>query len=329
MIRLTYNALLGCVLCAWGLLMGCDQYAAYRHLDNALHFEARGQAEQALVALQAAVDVRPDDAYLRRRLGWALIQRSSYEAAQAELMAALALAPHYLAAYQDLAILSEVQKMPDAATGWLEQAVQVAPAYRPMYRDLAGMYLKQDRVNEAQTLLEQVVERWPDATWAHFRLGGLFMRLKWPDRAAPAFKQVVDQQPTTQEDYALYIEAHGALGNAYYEMKDYASAEEFFKKAIELNPADHSSLNNLAWVYAEQGIRLEEGIRLSRRSLRLSPDSPVYLDTLAELHYHLGEIEMAIQLIRRAIAMEPEDAELRAHLQQQLAKFQAHGQGKA
>ena len=316
-------------LSAWVFLAGCEEHKAYRHVNDALHFEARGQADQALAALQAAVEVRPDDAYLRRRLGWALVQRSSYEAAQAELEAALALAPHYLAAYQDLAILAEVQNMPDAATGWLEKAIQIAPAYRPMYRDLAGMYLKQGRFSEAQILLEQVVDRWPDAIWAHFRLGGLFMRLKWPERAAPAFKYVVDQQPNTREDYALYIEAHGALGNAYYEMKDYPAAEEFFKKAIELNPADHSSLNNLAWVYAVQGIQLEEGLRLSRRSLRLNPDSPVYLDTLAELHYHLGEIDMAIQLIRRAITLAPEDAELQAHLQQQLAKFLARGQGKA
>ena len=324
-----YRLFFGLCLMWVALILGCGEYTAYQHLDRALRHEGRGHADQALSAFEEAVASAPQDAYLRRRLGWAYVQRSQFEAAHSELTQALLIEPHYLAVYQDLATLAETQGTPEVAVGWLEKAVQEVPDYMPSYRDLSAVYISMDRLSDAQVLLEKMVKQWPKTLWAHYRLGGLFMQLKWPERAEAAFKQVIDFNPTTEEDYALFIEAHGALGNVYYEQKNYDRAIEFYQKAIDLNPADHSSMNNLAWVYAVQGTHLQEGIRLSRRSLRLNPHAPTYLDTLAELFYKLGDHKQAEEIVRQAIALQPDDPELRAHLHRQLAKFLSSGLGKA
>ena len=306
---------------------GCAQQQAYRLLDRAIAYEANGDYDDALTAFQEAVDVCPQDAVLHRWLGRAHLRRSQFDAAQTEFELALSLAPSYLVVYRDLAVVSEALEMPDAAISWLEQAVAKVPEHEDSQRDLVGLYLAHDHLSLAQSLLDQVVAQRPEAAWAHFQLGGLYLALKWPERAEASFARVLEIEPQNDESN-LHVRAHSELGNVYFERKEYEKAEEFYKKALDLNPLDDSSMNNLAWVYALRGVHLREGIRLSRRSLRLRPQAPSYMDTLAELYYKLGNTARAIQIIRQAIAQEPDDPVLRIHLQRQLAKFMSGGQGK-
>ena len=310
------------------LLAGCAEYRAYRHLDRAIAHEANGNGETALAIFQAAVDLCPEDAVLRRWLGRAYLRSRQYAAAQAEFETARALAPQYLTIYRDLALVSEAMERPEAAIGWLEKAIAQVPAHEETHRDLIGLYLAHEQLSKAQSLLETVAERWPRAMWAHFQLGRLYLVLKWPERAEESYRQVLAIEPQTERESELHARAYGELGNVYYEREDYERAEEYFKKALELNPLDDSSLNNLAWLYAIQGIHLREGVRLSRRSLRLRPHAPSYMDTLAELYYRQGNTERAIFIIRQAIALRPDDPDLRAHLHRQLAKFTSGVPGK-
>ena len=323
------HTLLFCLFAAVLLLAGCAEYRAYRHLDRAVAHEAHGDSETALAIFQATVDMCPEDAVLRRWLGRAYLRSHQYAAAQAEFETALALAPQYLIIYRDLAIVSEALKMPEVAIGWLEKAAAQVPAHEETHRDLIGLYLAHDQLPEAQSLLETVIERWPRAMWAHFQLGGLYLVLKWHERAEEAYAQVLAIEPQNERESELHARAHGELGNVYYAREDYERAEEYFKKALALNPLDDSSLNNLAWLYAIQGVHLREGIRLSRRSLRLRPHAPSYMDTLAELYYRMGNTQRAILIIRQAIALDPDDPDLRAHLHRQLAKFISGTPGKA
>ena len=315
------RTILFCILTSVLLLSGCTEYRAYRHLDRAVTLEANGDPETALAIFQAAVDICPEDAVLRRWLGRAYLRRSQYDAARIEFETALGLAPNYLTLYRDLAAVNEAMKMPEVAIAWLEKAVSKVPAHRESYRDLVSLYLAHDQLSEAQSLLETVVEQWPKAMWAHFQLGSLYMVLKWPERAEEAYVQVLNIEPENDNEAEIQGRTHGELGNVYYERKNYERAEEFYKQALEINPFDDSSLNNLAWIYAIQRKHLREGIRLSRRSLRLRPHTPSYLDTLAELHYQIGNTDRAIFIIRQAIALDPDNPEMRAHLHRQLAKF--------
>ena len=316
------------------LLVGCSARRAYQHLDRAVDLERQGAREEALEAFQAAVDARPDDAFLHRRMGWAYLKQDMLDAARAELERTIELEPDYVVAYQDLAMLSEAQEMPEAAMGWLERAIARVPGYpdRPgragPYRDLSRLYMVHDRLDEAMVLLSRVIERWQDNSWAHYRLGILYQQLKWSEKAEVAFKSIQEIEPHSEEDYRVFVDSHSALGNVYYDQEKYEDAMASYQQAIDLNRRDHSSMNNLAWVYAIQGVQLDEGIRLSRRSLRLKPNAPGYLDTLAELYYQKGDLERAVRVIQRALDLSPEDPELLQHLHKQRAKFLSGDRGK-
>jgi tetratricopeptide (TPR) repeat protein len=85
----------------------------------------------------------------------------------------------------------------------------------------------------------------------------------------------------------------------------------------EMNIATDS--NQLAWLLAGCQRKPREAIALSERSLTLSEDNPIYLDTLARCHFAAGNVDKAIQLQTRALKLMPHERQM----QRQLAEFQA------
>ena len=307
--------------CLLVLAGGCADRTASQYLQAARVQESRGELGAALESFQAAASTVPNDAFYQRRLGLAYLRRGMYAEATASLERALELEPHYADVYRDLAAVFAEQEMKSAAIGWLERGTEQVPDYEPLYRDLVDLQLWQDRPDEAMSILEAAVERWPDALWAHFRLGHLYRQLELFDRAAAALSTVLENEPGIAE-------AHALLGNVLYEQEKYEGAADSYRRAIALNPDDHGSYNNLAWLYAIQGIRLKEAQRLSWRSLQKVPDSPTYLDTLAEIYFRTAQYQRAIEVIRHAISLQPKDPGLRDHLQSQLDKFMAAYSGR-
>ncbi len=302
--------------CLLVLAGGCADRTASQYLQAARVHETRGELGAALEAYQAAASTVPDDAFYQRRLGLAYLRREMYAEATTSLERALKLEPHYADVYRDLAAVFEAQEMKSAAIAWLERGARQVPDYEPLHRDLVELQLLHDRPDEAMRILEAAVERWPDALWAHFRLAQLYRQLERFERAETALSRVLEIE-------SGIAEAHALLGNLLYEQEKYEDAADAYRRAIALNPDDHGSYNNLAWLYAIQGIRLKEAQRLSLQSLRKAPDSPTYLDTLAEIYYRTAQYERAIEMIRRAISIQPQDPGLRDHLQKQLDKFMA------
>ncbi len=90
------------------------------------------------------------------------------------------------------------------------------------------------------------------------------------------------------------------------------------KKAIELNPNNAEALNYLGYLYAEQGIKLDEAIKLIRRALEVKPDSSYMMDSLGWALFKKGKFNEALKELKRAVklsvARDEDDAIIRSHL---------------
>lgn len=62
-------------------------------------------------------------------------------------------------------------------------------------------------------------------------------------------------------------------------------------------------LNNLAWLSARCHRQLDKALELATRATKLAPAIPNYLDTLAEVHFQLGDRDTAVRLSEQAIRM--------------------------
>lgn len=68
------------------------------------------------------------------------------------------------------------------------------------------------------------------------------------------------------------------LGNLFYLKKDFDSSERYFKKAIKLDENYAEALNNLAFLFFERGVKLEEALKLVEKAINIE-DRPEFIDT--------------------------------------------------
>jgi len=82
-------------------------------------------------------------------------------------------------------------------------------------------------------------------------------------------------------------------------------------------PFDAMIANNLAWVAAINGVRLEEALLLSEQAVYQEPDSAIYRDTLAEILFRLNRKQEALQVEEACLFDDP----TQWHLHKQIEKY--------
>ncbi|WP_164096660.1 tetratricopeptide repeat protein, partial [Serratia marcescens] len=62
------------------------------------------------------------------------------------------------------------------------------------------------------------------------------------------------------------------------------------------------------------GINLDEGLRLVRRAVELTPEDGYIVDSLGWAYYRMGRFDDAVTELERAIELKPEDPVVNDHL---------------
>ena len=75
--------------------------------------------------------------------------------------------------------------------------------------------------------------------------------------------------------------------------------------------------NRASWLAAKCKRRLNEALGLSQRAVQLKPKHAAFLDTLAEVNFHLGHRDKAIELAKKCIELDPDEA----FFKEQLKRF--------
>ncbi len=98
------------------------------------------------------------------------------------------------------------------------------------------------------------------------------------------------------------------LGSIYRRAELFDEAEEYYRKALELEPESPGRLNSLAWLLIEYKGNITEGMGLIEKALELSPDSYVYLDTKGWGLYKQGKYQEAYDMLQKSCDLLMENA---------------------
>jgi tetratricopeptide (TPR) repeat protein len=85
------------------------------------------------------------------------------------------------------------------------------------------------------------------------------------------------------------------------------------RRIVELAPEDADALNALGYTLADRTQSFEEAHALVSKALALAPDEPAIIDSMGWAEYRLGNLDKALEHLRRAFSLQP-DAEIAAHL---------------
>ena len=203
------------------------------------------------------------------------------------------------------------QERLDAAIEALRQAIQLDEHHLFAHIELSRLLMTEGHLAEAEIALTEAVRIQPDDRQLALTLGDCQLQQGRAERAARTFEQALKAGVISAVDIAL----------TYHKHKRPDRTIEYYERALASTPDDPLILNNLAWTYAEEGLRLSYALNLSMRAVKRDAESPVYLDTYAELLHLLGRHAHAVAIMRQALALEPTDGEHRAYLEGQMAKF--------
>jgi len=82
-------------------------------------------------------------------------------------------------------------------------------------------------------------------------------------------------------------------------------AEEYYRKALSLEPENPVILNALAWFLINNELNIDEGLKLVDKALELSPENVYFIDTKGWGQYKLGNTSEALEILEKAWALKP------------------------
>jgi len=245
-------------------------------------------------------------------IGATLTRRGGEDLALVYLQLALYLQPTHPLALLSLADLYETVKKPQMAIKVYERVPASSPLKRNAQIQLATDLDAADRSDEAIKILKEVVSSDPKDLEAIMALGNI-------ERGRKKFADCTD---TYAKGIGALPDGNDKANSVWYyyrgiceeRSKQWPKAEADMKKALEVQPDQPHVLNYLGYSWIDQGVNLDEGMKMIKRAVEQRPDDGYIVDSLGWAYFRLGNYEEAVKNLERAIDLKPEDPTINDHL---------------
>jgi tetratricopeptide (TPR) repeat protein len=241
-------------------------------------------------------------------IGASLTRRGGEDLALVYLQLALYLEPRHALALLSLADLYESVKKPQMAIKVYERVPANSPLKRDAQIQLATNLDAADRSDEAIRILKDTTTQDPKDVQAIMALGNIERSRKKFEDCSKTYSQgiAVSEKP----NWVLFY----FRGICEERAKQWPAAEADLKKALEMEPDQEHVLNYLGYSWIDQGINLDEAMRMIRRAVEKRPDDGYIVDSLGWAYYRIGNYEDAVRNLERAVDLKPEDPTINDHL---------------
>jgi tetratricopeptide (TPR) repeat protein len=198
----------------------------------------------------------------------------------------------------------------DKAIEVSRKAVDADPKNRDLKLILASELADQGKADEGLAMAKGLLQNTGDDRPVWLALGQIDIRLRrWKD-AEDAFDKA-GSLTTKKEDRTYLCFLRGELAER---QKHFDQAEQFFRQALDLDPASTMTLNYLGYMLADRGTRLPEALKMIRKAVDAEPMNGAYLDSLGWVYFKMGEYELAEGNLRQAVDRDQTDPTVHDHL---------------
>ena len=197
------------------------------------------------------------------------------------------------------------------AIKFYERVPQSSPLRRNAEIQLAVNLDTLDRTDEAKKRLNKLITEQPANTEAIMALGNIQRGRKEFDDCADVYSKGIATIDTPERPHWLIYYFRGICNER---AKKWAAAEADLKMALKLYPDQPHVLNYLGYSWVDQGVNLDEGMRMIRRAVEQRPDDGYIVDSLGWAYYRLGNYDEAVKHLERAVELKPDDPTINDHL---------------
>jgi tetratricopeptide (TPR) repeat protein len=244
-------------------------------------------------------------------LGASIGRRGGEDLALVYLQLSLYLAPSHPMALLSLADLYESLKKPELAIKVYERMPASSPLRRNSEIQLATDLDSLDRTDDAKKRLDRLISEHPKDTEAILALGNILRGRKQFAECADVYSKAIATlgEPEKSNWVTYYFR-----GICYERSKQWPKAEADLKKALELFPDQPLVLNYLGYSWVDQGLSLDDGMKMIRRAVEQRPDDGYIVDSLGWAYFRIGNYTEATKNLERAVELKPEDPTINDHL---------------
>jgi len=210
------------------------------------------------------------------------------------------------------ALLADLGKV-DEAVERMQKAVSAEDALPEAFIQLATLFadVKKDTAS-AEKIIDKALIKFPDSLEILFAKASYLYFMERYAESVTFLQKVEAKAKEAKQD--LSESFYMTYGSALERSGEIQKAEEVFRTGLEKYPKSHYMLNYLAYMWAEAGINLEEGIELVKKALEAEPENGAYLDTLGWLLFKKGDSKSALEWIQKADNFLKEDPVILEHL---------------
>jgi len=290
----------------------------YNQIGTAYMIKEDFEAAQA--AFVHAIELDPAFVDAQRNYAGLLIETGQYEDGIRAFQQIVINHPDDVAALLNLAKLNiEADRLYDARL-YLNKAKQTE-ADNPLLQELEHIVQERtaedmppevtEALNKAATLIDNgdlqeaereyrsVLEDAPENPTALFGLAVVYRQLQKDDQARALLEELTRVQPE-------FTEAYNHLGQMALMRKEYALAQSYFIKSLEIDPGQIHTRNFLSDVLLAEG-EYENGVNLLIHNLKEAPDDVETLLRVGIVHYDAGKTNESKQFFSRALELQPDN----------------------
>jgi FimV-like protein len=253
-----------------------------------------------------------------------------------------------LASYQT-ALIQYLREDYSKALTSVQDAISVAS--RPstdLYGLLLRIHIDSGNLPRAQQELSQAIAVMPGNLEILALQGELRLREGKRTEARETFHEMLKGSGDSEEAYLMILQAcsraeanregvswakHGVEAHADSEALafqlaallertgEFRESEKAFQAFVQQHPDNAEALNYLGYMLADRGIKLEDALQLIQRAVAIQPDNPAFLDSLGWALFRLGKAEQAETYLVRAAQGSRDDPTVLEHLGDVQAKL--------
>jgi putative PEP-CTERM system TPR-repeat lipoprotein len=264
-----------------------------------------GQVPNAIRTLDQLLAKNPKDPQLHYLAGGARWKGQDFAGAQLSFRTALQLKPDFADAQVALASVS-------LDAGDTESAMKAAKALQTDFPDTPVGYRVEGSIHTAKHEYAKAAESFK-AAYSREKSSVLARQLAETLNQAGQTKEAVEVLQGWAADNPKDLDARAMLGlylqQAGRSTDAIAVYEQVSSQAEKKNPL---LLNNLAWLYHEEGDPRAQAV--AKEAYELAPSRPEIADTYGWILYNVGQREQGLQILQQAYLAFPTQTEIGYHV---------------
>ena len=175
---------------------------------------------------------------------------------------------------------------------------------------IVELLVEQNRIQQARKLLAKTREKFQKRPDVWIKMSQAFI-----ERAPVA--EVENELRLLRPLRRQWAKHDGLLYHQAYlrfKQKKRDLCQKLLQQLLKRNAQHAPSLNFLGYLYAEEGVRLQEAKKLVDRALQLEPNNAYYMDSLGWVYFRLGKIDKARQVLEEVHRRLPQEVTVLIHL---------------